>query len=80
MGHIKKKDKTELNQEEMEKVKRNKKIQNQLINSCLLFPGKKDEEFIYVGDVVRKFGSWFGFWKKKKNLSTKDKLIGTLLK
>mgnify|MGYP003329802795 CR=1 FL=1 len=57
-----------------------KKIHQQLITSCLVFPEKKDDEYIYVGEFVRKFSGFFTFWKKRKGLSTKEKLIGNLLK
>lgn len=57
-----------------------KKIRQQLISTCVCYPDKKEDEYIYVGDVVRKFGSLLIFWKRKKGLSTKEKLIGNLLK
>ena len=57
-----------------------KKIHHQLITSCVLFPDKKEDEYVYVGDVVKKLSGWFVFWKKRKDLSTRDRLIGSVLK
>ncbi|NRA45356.1 MAG: hypothetical protein HRU09_10425 [Oligoflexales bacterium] len=57
-----------------------KKIHHQLITSCVLFPDKKEDEYVYVGDVVKRLSGWFVFWRKRKDLSTREKLIGTLLK
>lgn len=65
--------------DEMEK-RLAKKVRQQLFTSCVLFPQKREDEYIYVGDAFRKFGSWLLFWKKRKSLSTRDKLIGKLLK
>lgn len=57
-----------------------KKIHHQLIRSCVFYPEKKDDDYVYVSDIMRKTFSVFIFWKKRKEISIKDRLIGGLLK
>lgn len=57
-----------------------KKIHHQLIRSCVFFPEKKEDDYVYVSDIMKKTFSVFIFWKKRKEISIKDRLIGGLLK
>ncbi|MCB9228942.1 MAG: hypothetical protein H6618_04955 [Deltaproteobacteria bacterium] len=57
-----------------------RRVRQQLLISCLLFPDKHEDEYIYVGDALKRFGDVLLFWKKKRRVSTREQLIGSLLK
>jgi len=65
--------------ENMQK-KLTRQVHQQLISSCVHSQHRKEDEYVYVGEIFKKFGCWLFFWKKRKSLSTKDKLFGGLLK
>lgn len=57
-----------------------RQIRQQLFCSCLLAARSNDNEYIYVGEAFRRVGAAFFFWRRKRALSTRDKLICGLLK
>ncbi len=61
------------------KIKRNRRV-GELISSSMVFPRKKDDEYIYLDELVRRLLGGLVFWKKRKKVSVKDKLFGNLLK
>lgn len=56
------------------------KVRHQLFTSCLLASSRREDDYIYVGDFFRRSLLSFPFWKKKKAVTIKDRLIGNLLK
>jgi hypothetical protein len=56
------------------------KVRHLLFTSCLLASSRRDDDYIYVGDFFRRSLLSFPFWKKRKNVTIKDRLIGNLLK
>ncbi len=56
------------------------KVKHLLFTSCLLASSRRDDDYIYVGDFFRRSLISFPFWKKRKNVTIKDRLIGNLLK
>jgi hypothetical protein len=56
------------------------KVRSQLFNSCLVNSARREDDYIYVGDFFRRSLLSFPFWKRKKTVTIKDRLIGNLLK
>ncbi len=61
------------------KITRNRRA-GHLISSSMAFPKKKDDEYIYLDELLRRLFLSLVFWKKRKKISVRDRLFGNLLK